>query len=80
MAEPLPDRQPDDEFDPGCECELDWSCPLHAGRPPWIDRRFQGQDDDEARAFGRHQDLPMGGPSLDDDRDYWVDNQDERNG
>lgn len=36
-----------------CECEIDWTCPLHGGGPSWIDRRFQGMDADEARAYGR---------------------------
>lgn len=35
----------DEDFDCGCECELDYSCHLHANQVPWIDRRFQGSDD-----------------------------------
>lgn len=37
----------------GCECEIDWSCPLHYGQLTWIETRHQGLDEDEARAFGR---------------------------
>lgn len=36
----------------GCECEMDWSCPLHHGQPTWIETRYQGLDDEEDRYFG----------------------------
>ena len=39
-----------------CECEMDWTCGLHAGQAPWIDRRFQGLDAEDAHAFGRSWD------------------------
>lgn len=39
-------------LDPVCECELDWSCGLHAGNAPFIDRRYQGTVEDEARQTG----------------------------
>lgn len=43
-----------DDYEPmTCECEQDWSCGLHAGQAPWIDRRFQGLDDEEDRAYRR---------------------------
>jgi hypothetical protein len=42
----------DDDISYGCECELDWSCGLHADRIPYIDRRYQGSDAEEARAYG----------------------------
>ena len=29
----------------GCECEQDWSCPIHAGQATWIETRFSGLDD-----------------------------------
>jgi hypothetical protein len=41
----------------GCECEMDYSCGMHAGQVPYIDRRFQGADTEEARAYGRIEDL-----------------------
>lgn len=37
----------DDDGYMTCECELDWNCGLHAGGPTYIERRFQGLDDDE---------------------------------
>jgi hypothetical protein len=38
----------------GCECEIDWNCPLHGGtsRPTFEERRYQGLDDEEARYYG----------------------------
>lgn len=42
-----------DEYNIGCECEIDWRCGLHAGQPTWLETRFDdGRDADEARAHG----------------------------
>jgi hypothetical protein len=38
----------DQDYPTGCECEQDWSCPLHAGQATWIERRYQGLDALEA--------------------------------
>lgn len=36
----------------GCECEQDWSCPLHAGQPTWIETRYSEMDlDPRERSF-----------------------------
>jgi hypothetical protein len=34
----------------GCECEMDWNCPLHGGtsRPTWLERRYDGGYDPDA--------------------------------
>lgn len=41
-----------------CECEQDWNCGLHAHQiGTWIETRYAGLDDDEARAFGRFEDV-----------------------
>jgi len=42
-----------------CECEQDWNCGLHGGttRPTWIETRYAGLDADEARAYGRYEDV-----------------------
>lgn len=29
----------------GCECEIDWSCGLHAGRPTYLETRYDGMED-----------------------------------
>lgn len=32
----------------GCECEVDWNCPLHAHRAgTWLETRYDGLDDGE---------------------------------
>ena len=37
----------------GCECEIDWNCPMHQNRVgTWIETRYAGLDEDEARAHG----------------------------
>lgn len=36
----------------GCECEMDWRCPHHAGLPTFLETRYWGMDEDEARAHG----------------------------
>jgi len=41
----------------GCECEIDWSCPHHAGQATFLERRYQGLDAEEARAHGAFWDL-----------------------
>jgi hypothetical protein len=55
MTSPMTFTQDDDGFEDSmvCECEQDWSCGLHSDQAPWIDRRYQGEDADEARYFGR---------------------------
>ena len=36
------------EPEPGCECEIDWLCPLHRNRRgTWIETRFEDRWDDE---------------------------------
>ena len=45
----------EDDFEV-CECEIDWTCGL-CNQVPWIDRRFAGLDAEEARFFGRYEDL-----------------------
>lgn len=42
LATPVQDEEP--EYI-GCECEIDWRCPLHAGQPTWLETRFDDGDD-----------------------------------
>jgi hypothetical protein len=42
----------DDDYVEMCECEVDWNCGLHQGGYTWIETRYQGLDDEEARAYG----------------------------
>lgn len=48
------ERDDVDEFTQGCECEMDWNCPLHQNRRgTWIETRYEGLDAEEALAHGR---------------------------
>lgn len=44
------------EDDGGCECEQDWNCGRHGTEYTWIETRYQGLDEEEARAHGAHWD------------------------
>lgn len=33
-------RDEDEEQELGCECEIDWRCPHHAGQPTFLETRY----------------------------------------
>lgn len=46
----LADADEQDEYI-GCECEIDWRCPHHAGQPTWLETRY----DDLAAAEAEYE-------------------------